>query len=379
MLTPLNQLSWYFPDQPIEKTEIVSVEVDGVRYTAFVRAQARAGYKEAARAFELRIAAELGASATHAVFRAGAEVSVYSNDDLLLTGFVDQKRPHYSARNAHMVITGRSKSGDLIDSDPDHGTGHFENKDPAEIGAELAEGYGATFRTDQTLSKLESYQLTPGASIFREIEKMARRQGMTLSGTADGDILITKPDGSKRHAGGVFEGQNLLVGNADHNWSNRHSRYSFKGQRILGHGARRLHMVATSKDGAVKRKRHKTVIHDDDGPIDDLKERATNRRNRAAGEALKATISTAGFRDQAGKIWEPGYLVWVESPYLDIAQDMLIEAVDYSSGPEGSLALLSLVDPRAFGGKGAGGGKGNKSGSEYEIDDSEAVDETPAD
>lgn len=357
-------ISQFFPVDPVGRTEVVSVAVNGQRYTAFMRAQVRASYKEAARAFELTIAAEPGGAATAAIFHAGAEVSVFATKDLLMTGFVDQYRPHMGARDASITVIGRSKSADLIDSDVDHETGFFENKDPQQIGAELAKQYGATFKTNQQLTKLVSHLLTPGESIFRAIEKMVRRQGMTLAGTADGNINITKPDG-ERHAGGLIEGQNILVGNADHNWSNRHSKVSVKGQRAVGSGSRRLHLVAGAKDSKVTRHRHKSIIHDDDGTIGDLKKRATNHRNRAAGNALKAAISTQGFRDEAGVIWEPGFLIWVESPFLNIAQDMLIEAVDWSQSEQGSISLLSLVDPQAFGGKGAGGGKGNKSGEEW--------------
>lgn len=370
-------LTAFFPAQPLEQTEIVYVEVDGTRYTAFLRAQVRAGFKEAARAFELSIAAEAGAAATHAIFHAGAAVQVFANSDLLMAGYVDQKRPHLGAREATIAVTGRSKSSDLIDSDVDHPTSYFENKDPQEIGAELAKEYGATFETDQQLTKIERHLLTPGESIYRAVEKMARKQGMTLAATAQGNIKITKPNG-ERHGGGVFEGQNMLVGNGDHNWSNRHSKYSVKGQRAVGTGSRRLHMVAGANDSAVSRHRHKSIVHDDDATIDDLKKRVTNRRDRAAGNALKASISTQGFRDQGGTIWTPGWLVWTESPFLDIAQDMLIEAVDYSQSEQGSIALLSLVDPRAFGASGAGGGKGDQSGAEWQEGTDAATDETPS-
>jgi len=354
------------------------VQVNGVLYTAFTRAQVRAGFHEAARAFELTIAAEVGGKATAAIFAAGAAVKVMATKDLLLTGYVDEYRPHLGAREASISVTGRSKSADLIDSDVDHPTGYFQNQDPVQIAAAIGQKYGAKFKTDQKLTKVESHLITPGESIYRAVEKLTRRQGMTLAGTADGHINITKP-GGKRHAGGLFEGQNILVGNADHNWSNRHSEYGVKGQRAVGHGARRLHMVAKTKDAAVKRHRHKSIIHDDDGTIDDLKKRGTNRRNRAAGNALKASISTQGFRDMAGKVWEPGYLVWTESQFLNIAQDMLIEAVDYSQSEQGSISLLSLVDPRAYDGKGGGGGKGNKSGGEWLTDTQDASDNTPAD
>lgn len=371
-------ISQFLPGRFVGQTEVISVEVDGVRYTAFKRVQVRASYKEAARAFEFTVAAEPGSSATNAIFHAGAAVSVYAGPDLLLAGYVDQKRPHLGAHEASITVSGRSKSADLIDSDVDHETGYFENRDPIEIGKELAREYGVTFETDQTLRKLEQYAVTPGATIFREVEKMVRRQGLTLTGTPQGNIKATKPDGS-RHAGGLIEGQNILVGNADHNWSNRHSKYSYRGQRAIGRGAKRLQMVAQAKDGAVNRHRVKSAVHDDDGSIEDVKDRTTNRARRAAGEALKATASTVGFRDEAGELWTPGFLIWTESPFLDIAQDMLIEAVDYSQGEQGTIGLLSLVDPRAFSGQGAGGGKGNKSGDEWTAEDEAAVDATPAD
>lgn len=365
-------------DNPQDPLEVVTVEVDGRRYLSFIRAQVRAGFREAARAFELKVAAEPDGAITAAIFHAGAAVQVYAGDDLLIDGFVDQYMPHLSAHDADIVVRGRSKSADLIDGDPDHPTGYFENKTPLEIGNELAKGYGAQFETDQQLQKLPQYTLTPGGSIFREVEKMTRKQGFTITGTPKGNAKITKPSG-QRHAGGLIERQTILVGNADHNWSNRHSKYMIRGQRAIGHGSRTLQMVAQTKDSAVTRKRVKSVVHDDDGTRTDLKKRIETRAARAAGNALKASISTVGMRDEGGTIWTPGFLVWTESQFLNIAQDMLIEAVDMAQGPEGTISLLSLVDPRAYAGAGAGGGKGNKSGSEWNADMEAADDLTPVD
>lgn len=370
-------LSPYFPAVSVGRTEALFIEVDGVPYTAFLRAQLRASFKEAARAFEVTLAAEAGASATNRIFYAGAEVRIFATSDLFLTGYIDQKQPHLSATQATIRITGRSKSGDLIDSDVNHDTSYFENKTPLEIGNELAKGYGAKFISDQTMQKKERHTLTPGESIFRSVEKLSRQQGMTITGTPEGDAKITKPDGS-RHAGGLIEGKNILVINADHNWSNRHSKYSFKGQRPFGHGARRLHLVAGARDSAVKRKREKIAVHDDDGTIEDMKNRVKNRRNRAAGNSLKANVSVQGFRDEGGKLWTPGNLIWTESPFCDVAQDMLIEAVNISQGPEGSITVLSVCDPRAYAASGAGGGRGSKSGAEWDEGTDEPQDETPA-
>ncbi len=355
--------------------EVVSILVDGMRYTAFKRIEINAAINKAARSFSFEVAAELGASGTNLIFRTGAKVDVSANDDLLCRGFVDRRQPSFEAEDAVITVSGRSSSGDLIDSSADHETGRFEDKDPLEIGNELAKQFKESdFISDQELEKVDQYQVTPGESVFRCVEKLARQQGCTLSGTADGKIKITKA-GSERHAGGLFEGVNILKGSADHNDGNRHSKYVVRGQRPFRHGKDNLEIEAEVRDSGVDRHRPVIVIEVDDTTKQRARKTAKNRRDRAAGNALKATISTQGFRDEAGKIWEPGHLVWTESAFLGIKQDMLIEEVQFEQGPRGSISMLRLTDPRSYGGK---GGKGNKSGSEWKQGDKfEYVDELP--
>lgn len=348
--------------------EVVTVVVGGMRYTAFKVVSIRAAFNEAARSFRLEVAAEMGASATNAVFRAGAKVEIFANSDLLLTGFVDQKRPRFEAKRASITVSGRSNSGDLIDSSAEHETGRFENKDPMEIGNEVSQGIGAQYETDQQLEKVEQYQVTQGESSYRLVEKLARQQGMTITGTPEGNAKITKA-GSERHAGGLIEGQNILAGEADHNASNRHSKYTVRGQRPFDHGADALEIQAIARDSGVDRHRPIIIVQDEDTTKDRAKKRAKNRRDRAAGHALKATIDTQGFRDAAGMIWTPGRLVWTESPFLDIAQDMLIEHVTYQQSEQGSIATLGLTDPRSYDGQ---SGKGNQSGAEWSQDAEDA-------
>jgi prophage tail gpP-like protein len=348
--------------------EVISVLVGGQRYTAFKLASVRAAFNEAARSFRLEIAAEPGASATNAIFHVGAKVQIFANADLLLTGFVDQKQPRLEATSAMISVSGRSNSGDLVDSSAEHETGRFENKDPKEIGNAVSEGIGAQYESDQQLEKIEQYQVTQGESSYRLVEKLARQQGFTITGTAEGNARITKA-GSERHAGGLIEGVNILSGTADHNGSNRHSKYTVRGQRPFDHGADALEIQAIARDKGVDRHRPIIIIQDEDTTKKRAGKRAKNRRDRAAGHALKASIDTQGFRDDGGTVWTPGWLTWTESPFLDIAQDMLIEHVTYQQSEQGSIATLGLTDPRSYGGE---GGKGNKSGGEWSQDSGEA-------
>lgn len=345
--------------------EVVTISVGGATYSAFEEFHVHAAFNKAARSFSMEVAAELGASATNRVFAVGNEVTIAANGDLLLSGFVEQKEPAFAARRAIISVSGRSKSCDLIDGAAEHETGQFENKDPLEIANEVSSNYGAKWETDQQLDKVDQYQLTPGETCFRCVEKLTRQQGFTVMGTAEGNAKITK--GAQGRNSALIEGQNILVGTAHHNGANRYSKIYVRGQRPFGHGDDNLEIEETEDDAAVQRHRAVVIVQDEDTTKDRAKKRAKNRKDRAAGNSLKATIHVQGFHDDGGALWAPGNLTWTESPFLDIAQDMLIESVDYFQSEGGSIATLELVDPRAYDGQGAGGGKGNQSGSEWDM------------
>lgn len=349
--------------------EFVTINVGGVQWSAFESITVEAAFNEAARSFSFIAAFEAGKSATNAIFAKGRELSISSNGDLLLTGAVNRKQPLLEPKKAQLTVSGRSLSQDLVDGSAEHDTGDFEDKDPLEIARAIASKYKPRFETDQQLDKVEQYKLTQGESCFRCVEKLTRQQGMTLAGTPEGNINITKADGAKRHAGGLIEGDTILKGGADHNDANQHSEITMRGQRPFGHGAEAIEIEAIARESGVKRHRPLIVIQDNDTTKERTKKRAKNLRDRKAGDALKASIVVQGFRDKADRLWTPGWLVWVESPTLDIAQDMLIERATYQQDDGGSITTLSLVDPRSYGGQ---GGKGNQSGGEWSQDSSEA-------
>jgi prophage tail gpP-like protein len=350
--------------------ESVTISAGGQQWSAFTRVMIEASSKEAARSFRLDIAAELGADGTAWSFKAGTAVEIKAGGDLLVKGYVDKYEPRMSATEAEVAVSGRSKSQDAIDSSAVHKTGRFEKKTPLEVAKEL-DKFGIGFSSDTELKPVDRVQITPGETVFQIVERLAREQGATLQGEADGSIKITKAgEKPQRHAGGLVEGVHIKVGEASHDWSGRHSDVKVLGQRPAGHGADNLEIEAAVRDSAVGRYRPLVVVLDHDTTKDRAKTRAKGRRDRSAGNSLKATITVVGWRDEAGQIWTPGRTVWVESPFLQVMQDMLIESVTYSQAfEEGTLAKLSLVDPRAHGGK---AGKGAKSSAAWAQDSSDA-------
>ena len=334
---------------------IVTVSAGGGMWTAFERMSVTASFQDAARSFQLKVAAEGGGSATAWTFKAGTTLDILSNGDLLLRGYVDRYQPRLGEHDtAEVMISGRSKSQDFIDSSAVHDTNQFKNMDPQQIGAAL-DKFGVGIATDQQLDKVPIYRITPGETAFRCVEKLCREQGVFVVGQADGSIKLTKAGAGRNSA--LIEGQNIKWIEADHNWSGRHSHVIVRGQRPVGHGADNLQVEGLAQDEELGRYRPVIVIHDGDTDSNRAKKRAATRRDREAGNALKADVIVQGHHDDSGAVWEPGNLVFVDSDFADIHQDMAIESASYSQDrKQGTLTELCLVDPRALGGKGNKGG-----------------------
>jgi prophage tail gpP-like protein len=336
--------------------ETVSVSAGGSAYVSWKRVEVRAAMNEAARSFSLECVHEGGPGVTRWTFGAGKKVAIALSGSPVLEGYVDRYNPRLGARERSALIEGRSKSADFVDSSAEHPTGEWRNRTVIDIADEL-DKFGIGVRSDEKLERIPVARLVPGETAFAAVERLCRSQGLTLCGQADGGILITR-GGRQRHAGALIEGRNILQADADHNWSNRYSRYVVRGQRPDGHGPSALEIERAANDPSVDRHRPLIIVMEED--IDDSRadRRAKNRRDRQSGASLRCNVTVQGFRDEGGTVWEPGRLVYVESPSLAVHQDMLLESVTWTqSERDGSLSALTLVDPKAYGAKASKGGK----------------------
>lgn len=345
--------------------ELLTIRAGGGTFAAFESISIEAAIDEAVRSFDMSVAGELGAASPSLAMLPGTAVDILSNGDLMLRGFVDRYRPSSDGHGGSEVkISGRAKGQDFVDCAAVHDTGRFEKQTLLQIAQKL-DVFGVGIIADVDLDPIDDYQITPGEKAFEAIEKEGRKLGVTFTGEPDGRIRITKA-GKTRHAGGLIEGVNFLSMSSDLDWSKRHSKIIVRGQSQDGDGEKALAVEATATDAAIKRNRPLILIEDSDIDQAAAQKRADTRRDREAGASLKANGATQGFRDDAGVLWKPGNLVWAQSPFLNVTQVMLIKSVKFSQGRGGSTSELTLIDPRAFGGK---SGKGGDAGDEWSIDD----------
>ncbi|PZU95033.1 MAG: hypothetical protein DI527_02085 [Chelatococcus sp.] len=280
--------------------------------------------------------------------------------DLVLTGHVEKRAAALRAAENDVAISGRSKTGDLVDSSAEDETGEFRGQKAPQILGKLAKDYGITVESDLAHATQALVRLRPGETIFTFAERLSRKEGFAIGDTPEGNLKLARA-GTKRHAGALTEGDEILDASAVHDDSKRAGTVKVRAQAPSGYGADALEIEAEARDEGVSRKRVRVIVPPETVLNDEARKRAQWHRDRAAGEGTTCEISVAGWRDAAGTLWTPGLLVFVECPSLDIVQDMLVKKVRLSQTDteEGTRAQLSLVDPRAFGGKKPKGAKGS--------------------
>lgn len=356
--------------------EIVTIKAAGLTLRP-VTISIEIAMDEAARSFEAKVKqpglsqAQLldalkGSPACTVLTQASDGISLATGSDggeTVLTGHVEKRSPSLRSAEAELPIAGRSKTGDLVDSSAEHETGEFKGKTAKDILGPLAKDYGITVESDLDLKPRDLFRLRPGETWFTAAERIGRAEGFAIGDTPQGNVKLAKA-GTKRHAGSLSEGDTVLDASAVHDDSKKFSTVKVKAQAPDGYGPDELQIESEATDETLGRKRVKVIVPPELIKKDDSRARAKWHRDRAAGEGTTAEVTVKGWRDAAGKLWEPGLLVFTEIPSLGIVQDMLIKTVkleqDDAESSNGTRATLSLVDPRTFGGKKPKGSKSSK-------------------
>lgn len=324
-------------------------------WTGWKKASVSYGAKKAVRAFALTVTDGNGSPfADQWNFMPGTPVDIMENGELMCRGYIDKMTPSFEARNHHVEISGRSKSGDTVDSSAEHPTGEFRNTDILKI-AKTLDKQGVGFHTDvASLPYIDVFRLNPFESVFSAVERIARKHQLILVGQGDGSIKISK-GGDKRVNAALVEGDNIVGASAVFDASDKHSEYKVKGQRVFGSTKTALQITEHVKDESVKRHRPKHIHQETDVDSKDAKKRAEHHRDRQQGESISASVKVRGWRDSAGALYVPNTLIYVRSSFLKLDMDLLIENVNCTMDEGGSFTQLSLVQPKALGSKAKAG------------------------
>ncbi len=286
----------------------------------------------------------------------GAACAVSVDGEPLITGYIDVVAPTYSAIEHGVTISGRDRTGDLVDCSAAVEPGEWHDIALAPLVAAIAKPFGINVYPDSGLdlgAKFPRFRVQPGETAWAAIERATRARAVLAVATPDGHLGLTR---AQSRAGGnppaiILGGDKATPVKATGTFEaqDRFSRYRILAQQggEAGGPEDRAHVVATAEDPGVKRYRPLVIVASDrlDGAAKAAVQWEANVRR---GRSRRAAYTIAGWRDDAGRLWRPNTIVRVTDKWLRINHDLLIVSVRLTIGEDQVETDLELADPSAY-------------------------------
>jgi prophage tail gpP-like protein len=377
--------------------------VSGEEYSGWQELRITRGLDRAAGDFDLTVSERWSLDEDIWQITPGETCEIKLEGETVLSGYVDAYHPTYDAGSHSISLTGRSKTCDLVDCSVMIDGGQFKGMTVGAIATILARPFGIEVVVEQQTPPEPEVQVQQGETCFALIEKLSRLHELLVTDDAMGRLVLTRA-GAHRATTNLIHGENILSASADLDHSKRYSEYIVKAQRpgnrtkdggtidagggwqpSLVDRVRRLRyipnisqqyrermrlyqlagaqlaktssktapktltqIVGTVRDHGVTRYRPKLIIAEAQSDNASAAKRADWEMRRRIGEALKATVTVNGWRQEDGRLWATNEMIWVEAPWLSLSHELIVAEVNYTYGDGGELTELGLTLPDAF-------------------------------
>ncbi len=330
----------------------VTLAVNGVSYAGWKDVQIRTGIEQISGSFRLAVTERWPGQPELRPLRPDDACVVAIDGQPVITGYIDDVERQASSSDHAVTISGRDRSGQLVDCSAIHEPGEFKGRTALQIAQELAQPWGIAVRAATDVGRpFETFTVQKGETAFDALKRLARIRGLLVYSDGLGGVVFARS--GTAHCGVLLrEGPegNIKSGTATFSHAERFSQYRVMGQSGAGwsDAEASAEQAASAKDGAVRLFRPLIILAEDQADGLSYTDRARWEARTRAAKAKRLQVTVQGWKHTGG-LWQPNQLVQVDAPMLGWTGDLLISAVELKlSGDEGSTAQLDLVGPGAF-------------------------------
>lgn len=333
-------------------SDIVTLTVNGFDYSGWKSIRIEAGIERMARSFELSVT-DLWPGVSHIRrIQPGDLCEVAIGSELVCTGYVDATPVNYDGSGITIMIRGRSKTADLIDSSADNKTGQFKGQKVEVIAAKMAAQYGinVVVETD-TGDAVTDHQIQQGETVFESLDRLAKSRQILITDNAAGDVVLVSPGSGGESFSGLALGDNVLSASAGFDFTEVYSQYTVKGQKSGtddSYGANAAQSTGTALDSNIKRRRVLIVRQDGQADNSTCKQRADYEQQIRIAKAGEIRYRVAGWRQANGALWTINRSVFIDDGIMEFTGNLLISEVMYTLDDSGMITELVTIPPEAF-------------------------------
>lgn len=335
----------------------IDLRIGGLSHMGWKSARITRSLQRAAADFELTVSEKWPGEGTAPTIRTGALCEVYMDGRRMVTGYVDDVSPRYSATEHVVTFRGRSKTADLVDSSVITTPTQWKGARMQTIVDALVAPFGLTVVYSAGAGEVfNDFTIQQSETVFAAIERMCRMRGLLVSDNEAGNLVITRV-GSARSQGAIRnrrgdERNNVLSGEGHFSDRDRFSEYIVKGQSAgtdEWFGASAAQVKARVTDTNVARHRPMLVIAESQVDPDKARDRAKWERATRAGMAVGMAFTVQGWTQAPGAgHWRVNERVSVADDFLHVGGEYLIAETTFEIGDSGSITKLRVGPPDAF-------------------------------
>ncbi|KDY55832.1 phage baseplate assembly protein [Escherichia coli] len=286
--------------------------------------------------------------------RAGQSLELRIDGQPVITGWLDQVRQRISATRFQITLSGRDKTGDLVDCSAIHPGSQWRNRTLEHIASDLCAPFGVTVRwqvNDATAARpFSTFTLENSETVADALTRAARHRGVLVTSNADGDLVFTQAGSQQTDR--LVLGDNLL--DLDHNvdWRGRYSEY-----RVRGHGRgggmrgcsdrRPLAAPVGVTVSAIGRYRPKIILADQQTDTTGARQRALREMRRAIARSERFSATVRGWFRDDGRLWDVNLLTGVSALRFGIEQtELLVCQVEFLLDEHNGEVTRLVLAPR---------------------------------
>lgn len=334
----------------------ILLEVNGLRYEGFTDIAVNNAMENFSSSFSFSTTVkenEFGRITND--LKLGQEAKVYIDDNIVITGFIEDLDREISENSHSITLSGRDIGGDMIDS-------NIKQKSYTQRNFELLANLVLKDNSFSTkiinkvgllrLEAKETIKTEKGETIFNFLDRYAKKLQVLLKIDANGNLNIIREDDSVV--------KNMLINNhtSDTNILTSRLKLStvdrfnvveiYSQSNNTTHTKTGISQKGTATDPQIRATRRKIVTMDTSTESKSLKALAEWNITLRRAKGSRYTCRTLGFYSSNKTLWQPNTLVDIIDYDMEVEGTFLIQGVQFSQSKQGSFTTLEIVEQGAF-------------------------------
>jgi prophage tail gpP-like protein len=331
----------------------ISLTIGSQRFTGWEEVDVKIGLEQCAGTFELRCADRWAIAGQTTPMLEGMPCSIQIAGKTVITGYIDDSNPSYSADDHNLTIIGRDAAQDLVDCAAVTDGFGVLNQNLIQIARGLCKPFGIAVSVSPGVSTGGAFQfsrINVGETCLEALQRLSQIRGVLVMSDSQGGIVFTQA-GASRARTQLELGRNIESCDATHSVKDRFHKYLVYSQTFeVDNPSVAQQVIGSAVDPDSRIRKGRVTIVDPVEPSDiymasKLAQWVANTR-RAQGD--RAQYKVKGWLD-IDQPWAANTIISINDPWGRFQGDYLICGVNFKIDEQaGEVALLDVVPRGAY-------------------------------